>query len=663
MTKHLLSVLIVLMTSAGFCNGTDSLQTLLHKGNLQDTTRANILNAIADFFEDKASDSCVYYANKALALSKDIHYLKGCGTAYNSIGSYYNGKGEYNLALANFIEGYRTYEKAGNKRAMSNLMNSMGNTYMGINNTAKALEAYTKSYDIAAVDSNKYMMAISSIGLGNIHIIQKNPAMALEFFKRAKTIFQAMPDALYPLSVSYTLIGNALVELNTFDEAFLNFDKAVEQLKTLNNTYGIAATYQVIGEAYKKQGNMEEALAYFLKSYTIFTERKAYDDLKNVSLNLSEVYKAKRDFERSLEYYTKYNNFKDSVFNTENNKQLLEVETKYETGKKEQEIAFQKLKLEEQQFQRNVLIVSVIVIILILGLVYNRYSVKQKANTALSKANSDLELKNTIIEQKNHEITDSIKYAQRIQNAILPSADYFSQNLPESFIMFKPKDIVSGDFYWMETVIEPSTGEELVLFAAADCTGHGVPGAMVSVICRDALNRAVKELKITEPGKILDKVRELVLESFGQKKQDTQQAYEVQDGMDISLCCLNKKTNSLQWAGANNSLWIIRKEATELLQIKGNKQSVGLNVNPCPFTTHPLNLNKGDSIYIFTDGIADQFGGPNGKKYKYKQLGDFLLKGAAQPFHLAAQKLDAEFENWRGALEQVDDVLFIGIRV
>jgi len=663
MSKFPLFILILVYSAFGVCsNPVDSLRILLTAKNITDTSRVNLLNAIADNFEESAADSCVYYGKKALELARSVNYLKGCGKAYNSIGSYYNGKGEYRLALANFIEGYKTYEKLNDKRAMSNLMNSMGNTYMGINNTAKALDAYTKSYEIASLDSNKYMMGISSIGLGNMHLLHKNATQALDYFLRAKTIFQKAPNALYPLAVSYTLIGNVFVELNQFDEAFINFKKAVEQLQTLHNTYGIAATYRVIGEAYKKQGDLNKSLEYFEKSFTVFTERKAYDDLKNVSLDISDVYKRKHNFEKALEYYTKYTGFKDSIFNTENNKQLLEVETKYQTGKKEQEIEVQKLKLKEQQFQRNALVVGVIVIILMLVLVYNRYSVKRKANTSLSKVNSDLELKNTIIEQKNVEITDSIKYARRIQNAILPSRERFYKELPESFIIFKPKDIVSGDFYWMETVLN-TIGEKLVLFAAADCTGHGVPGALVSVICRDALNRAVKELGITDPGKVLDKVRELIVETFGQNETWNIHKNEVQDGMDISLCVLNTNTTELQWAGANNPVWLLKKDARVIIHIKGNKQPVGLNSNPLPFTTHSLDVNKDDKIYIFTDGMADQFGGPNGKKFKYKQLNEFLVLNDKNSMGAMAENLNRKFESWRGKLEQVDDVLIIGVKL
>lgn len=258
-------------------------------------------------------------------------------------------------------------------------------------------------------------------------------------------------------------------------------------------------------------------------------------------------------------------------------------------------------------------------------------------------------LKETLneVEEKQKEITDSINYAKRIQEAILPSFDFIKTHLPNSFIYYQPKDIVAGDFYWSEKV-----GNDFFI-AAADCTGHGVPGALVSVVCCNALNRTVNEFKLTEPGKILDKTRELVLESFSKNGGD------IKDGMDISLIRING--NKVKWAGANNPLWYYQNN--ELKEIKANKQPIGKTDNPEPFTTHTIELQKGDSLYLFTDGFADQFGGPKGKKFKYKQLEDLLV--ASNDLSISEQHLTLKntLNNWRGKLEQVDDICVIGIRV
>ena len=252
-----------------------------------------------------------------------------------------------------------------------------------------------------------------------------------------------------------------------------------------------------------------------------------------------------------------------------------------------------------------------------------------------------------MIEEKNKEITDSINYAKRIQSAILPPTKMLDELLPNSFVLYKPKDIVAGDFYWLVK------HNEKVLFAAADCTGHGVPGAMVSVVCNSALYQSVREYNLTEPGKILDKTREIVVEEFAKSEED------VKDGMDIALCSL--EGNILQYAGAHNPLWIIRNN--ELLETKANKQPIGDFDNPTPYITHTIELQKGDSIYIFSDGYPDQFGGPNGKKMKTAQFRTILMEIQEKSIEDQKVLLDNFFEEWKGKLEQLDDVCVIGIKV
>ena len=244
-----------------------------------------------------------------------------------------------------------------------------------------------------------------------------------------------------------------------------------------------------------------------------------------------------------------------------------------------------------------------------------------------------------ITEEKKQEITASITYAKRIQGAILPPKHLISNSLPNSFILYKPKDIVAGDFYWMQKV------DKTVYFAAADCTGHGVPGALVSVICNSALNRSVREFRLSDPGLILDKARELVLEEFEKSEE------EVMDGMDIAL----------KYAGANNPLWLIRNN--EVIETKANKQPIGKFDNPSPFTTHTIQLAKDDCCYIFSDGFVDQFGGEKGKKFKPKRFRELLLSVQDKSMDVQKQLLNEAFEDWRGDLEQVDDVCVIGVKV
>ena len=282
------------------------------------------------------------------------------------------------------------------------------------------------------------------------------------------------------------------------------------------------------------------------------------------------------------------------------------------------------------------------IVIVFSVIIFNRLKItnRQKATIVQQKL---------IVEEKNKEITDSINYAKRIQTAILPSIEKIKTSFPNSFVLYKPKDIVAGDFYWyME-----KAGK--VLIAVADCTGHGVPGAMVSVVCNNALNRAVNDFNLMEPAKILDKTAELVIDAFKKSGED------VKDGMDISLCSFDKENNELEYSGAINSLFYIAEN--KLIEVKGDKQPIGQYANIKPFTNHKIALTKGDTVYLFSDGYHDQFGGEKGKKYMYKRFRELILGISKKEFSKQKVELETEFEQWRGDLEQLDDVCVIGVRV
>ncbi len=278
--------------------------------------------------------------------------------------------------------------------------------------------------------------------------------------------------------------------------------------------------------------------------------------------------------------------------------------------------------------------------------------INQNLEKKVAERTEELHLQKEMVEEKNKEIVDSINYAERLQRAILPTIETIKANLSNSFILFKPKDIVSGDFYWMDIQ------DEHLLISAVDCTGHGVPGAMVSVVGSNSLTRCVKEFGLREPAKILDKMVELVVETF-----EASSGEEVKDGMDMALVSIDLKTNIIEYAGANNPLWILKKGSDEIQEIKANKQPIGKYEHMKPFTGHQIQLEPGDCIYMFTDGYADQFGGPRGKKFKYKTFKNLLVSMADKPMEEQMMLLDYSFEDWRGDLEQVDDVCVIGVRV
>lgn len=379
--------------------------------------------------------------------------------------------------------------------------------------------------------------------------------------------------------------------------------------------------------------------------------------------------------------------------------QLAELAMKYETAKqekkisllqKDQEMVDIKMQAKDTElssrentitlFIFGAIIFGILMIFVVRSNILRKQINKELAaqKDIITEQKNEVEGQKHLIEEKQKEIVDSITYAKRLQEAILPAQEIVDKHLPQNFILYTPKDLVAGDFYWMEVTNDGD--KEITFIAAADSTGHGVPGAMVSVVCSNALNRAVLEFKLTQTGQILDKTRELVLETFSKSTTD------VKDGMDISLLAVIRKNNEIveiNWSGANNPLWyassasayqssdkkIIENEmVTEALEatmheVKANKQPIGKTDNPTPFTTHSIPYVKGTLFYLFTDGYADQFGGPKGKKFKYKQLEELLLELSSQEMSTQKEILNSKFEEWKSGIEQVDDVCIIGIKL
>jgi serine phosphatase RsbU (regulator of sigma subunit) len=414
-------------------------------------------------------------------------------------------------------------------------------------------------------------------------------------------------------------------------------------------------------ETYNSQGELEGAkIGYFKNEIIQSVEIYEHGKLSGFSLQFDSLgnslgHEKYKDGERVnesvhsdelqgiLDYVVDQNKLifvRDSLRTQQIQLEISEVESKAQIAENKSEL--------ERKEQRAYFLYGGVGLLFIFGIfMYNRFRVTSKQKVIIEKQKEEVDEQKALIEESHKEITDSIAYAKRIQSAILPPNSQVNELLSNSFILYKPKDVVAGDFYWLEE----SNGK--VLFAAADCTGHGVPGAMVSVICNGALNRSVREYGLTEPGKILDKARDIVIQEF--EKSDE----EVKDGMDVALCSLEE--NNLQYAGAHNPLWIVREN--EIIETKADKQPIGKYDNLKPYTTHSFELQKDDTIYIFSDGYVDQFGGEKGKKFKSKALRELLLSIQDKSMKEQKNLIDEAFETWRGEHEQIDDVCLIGVRV
>ena len=450
-------------------------------------------------------------------------------------------------------------------------------------------------------------------------------------------------------AVALNNIGVVFNKLNLFDSAIAYSHIALPILKEINYQNGIGSSYHVISKSFLGKNNIDSALYYCEKAYDIGASIGLIEDVQQTSITLSNIYNQKKDFEKSLKYYKIYKLYSDSLYNNTLRSKALKSEFEFEFEAKEiqnQKEQEKKEAIAAEQDLRQKIIIGGIIIVLILVIIftyiiYSRLKITRQQKSIIEDQKKD-------VEEKNIEIMASISYAKRIQEAILPHKKLVEKYMKNSFILYIPKDIVSGDFYWMEHT------EDTLLFAAVDCTGHGVPGAFMSIVGNNGLNKAVREQKIIQPSKILDSLNAHVVESLQQEGDK-----EVKDGMDISLCSLNFTNKMLEFSGAMNPLYIVRNN--EIIQTKGDKQAIGLADKE--FTNHSIQLEEGDSIYSFTDGLPDQFGGPKGKKFTYKKMRELFIDIQKDSPEIRREKIKSSLKEWQGGEEQVDDICIIGVMI
>jgi serine phosphatase RsbU (regulator of sigma subunit) len=446
-------------------------------------------------------------------------------------------------------------------------------------------------------------------------------------------------------------------------EELMHRYSSAEELKKVNQDSLYLGISNLLGKAVKLNDlNSAMYTLVYSKDEDVFkygVRSDNYIDIKNEYKKYPKILKDKMDVGGTIPMYESENGIWLSAFHPIKNSSGKTVAIL------EADIDFSEFKSTVNSTYSRQAIVAVLVVLLITFILLP-YSRKILRDDDLKKKR--FMQQKLIIEQSHREIKDSINYAKRIQSAILPPSNMVKQYLENSFILYKPKDVVAGDFYWLECLKDPNTSKELILVASCDCTGHGVPGAMVSVICNNALNRSVREYKLSNPGEILNQTRKIVIEEFEKSDDD------VQDGMDISLAVIdfdneNHKATIL-WSGANNPLWVIRKEDIEIDEVKANKQPIGKYDKLDEFTTHKIELQKGDIIYLLTDGFQDQFGGETeeeklngGKKFKPARFKDLLFSIRKETMESQKTLINESFKEWKGNLDQVDDICIIGIRL
>ncbi|MEY4110445.1 MAG: hypothetical protein RLZZ46_800, partial [Bacteroidota bacterium] len=597
------------------------------------------------------------YHQKALSQFKKTADIPGQVISLNSIGMQCVNLSLYGEAYDYYFRGLLLAERIGDSIGVSLISENIGNLYTYMEEYSKAENFFKRSLEIEKKNQDPSGYFSVKNNLAAIYFHQKKFDLALKAYEDCMQYYstQTNPE-MHMLSLNNT--AGTLVALKKFSEARLLVEKSLSLIDTNYQKANLSSAYRTLGEVYYNQKNYRQAIGYSMKALHYFSGSEDKEEAGILYQLLANSYECLGDFRQAYHFLEKYRSNLIVNMNTRSRKDLLQKDIQLEFDRKQIEdslklasanrlkdaqLSQQNAELKLKKNQQLYMLITVLLLSSALAVIYKRLKVNQKQKRIIG-------MQKTKVEEQKREILSSIEYARRIQQAILPSEQFMHHHLPEYFLIYQPKDIVAGDFYWMQLI------DETIYLAVCDCTGHGVPGAMVSVVCHNALNRALNEFEEREPGKILDKTRDLVVGNFAGSDEN------VQDGMDASILCFVPGENKVIWSGANHTLWIYRNEKKTIYAVKPDKQAVGKTDNPIPFTTKEIDIGHGDILYLTTDGYADQFGGENGRKLTRKRFKEYLTGIAGLPMKEQQNLLTAYHFEYKGQEEQVDDICVMGIR-
>jgi serine phosphatase RsbU (regulator of sigma subunit) len=670
----------------------DSLLAVLYSSSSADTSKAKVCNTFARTFVPNHPDSIIYYGKKGAALVKSNKVWKS--HLINTIGVGFFYKSEHDSALKYYLIALKLREETGINTLIGSSYNNIAVIYQIKGETEKAMEFYMRNLKFREKIKDDDGIANVCQNIGNLFNEQQDVKSALSYYDRTFQIRKKEKDTLSIAQV-YLNIANCYDILDMQDSVYYYLTYSVPVLLKHNMLDGLAQAYNGLGIYYSKMGNPQLAGNYFTKSKDCYEKM---DDMASVSFELVNIgmskidmkdYKnALRDCEQALPtilevryyeklkycyqclykahkaldhqkealvYHEKYSNLKDSLHNMERTKELTTIELthKHNAEKEIEELKHKKdieIREKEKENQRTFIyfiIFGLCVSIFLIAFVINRLNITKKQKLIIESQKKDVEEQKEIIMEKQKEILDSIHYAKRIQNTLLAHQDFLNENIPQNFVYFNPKDIVSGDFYWAT-----KHGNNFYL-AVCDSTGHGVPGAFMSLLNIGFLTEAINEKNIVETNLIFEYVRERLISGVSKEGQ--------KDGFDGIIVRFNQLTNEITYTAAHNAPILISNN--ELIELSKDKMPVGIGEKKEQFTCHKIQVKQGDMLYFYTDGYADQFGGPKGKKFKYKSLNELLFSISNNSLEKQKQELESNFKNWKGNIEQVDDVCVIGIQI
>jgi serine phosphatase RsbU (regulator of sigma subunit)/Tfp pilus assembly protein PilF len=576
---------------------------------------AESLNYLAEIYSDQGEDSkALEYYQKSLKIKEELRSKKGNAPSH---------EGEISSALEYYQRSLKLDEEIGNDRGITSSLNNLASMYADQGDIAKALEYYQRSLKIQEGIGSKSGIALVLNNLAKIYTDQGDISKALEFHQRSLNIKEEIGNK-DGIALSLTRIGSIYAGLGDADKTKQFGERSLVIAQELGYPTRIKNASKLLSDAYATLGDHKKAFEMHL----LYTEMR--DSLNNEDLKRTIM---RQQFQEEYEKQT----LADSITNAEMQKV------------KDARILAQDATLKGEKNTRYALFGGLGLASIFSMLMYNRFRHTRKQKNVIELQKQEVEERKEQFEQKNREILESINYAKQLQTAVLPPIRVVKEFFAHSFLIYLPSHILSGDFYWMERKGDFS------YFAVADCTGHGVPGAMLSIIGLNGLNHALNQKQHPQPREILTSLSNTVNRHF--ERSDS----TVRDGMDICLCALNNKTLELTYAGANNPVWIARNG--EMIILKADRRAIGHDERDQEFTQQEMQLQKGDTLYLSTDGYHDQFGGDRFKKLKTKVFRSRLLEASTEPMERQRDGHVSYFENWKGDNDQTDDVCVMGIRI
>ena len=621
----------------------------------------------------------LHYYNKSLKIRQENNDKVGIAHSLINLGDIYNSQGDSPKALDYWSKSLKIMEEFNDKKGIATLLNNIGIIYYNQGEINKTLENYGVSLKILQEIGDKKGVATSMYNIGDIYKNQGNYVKAMEYYEKSLKIREEIGDKR---GVAQSLNGYGIIYKNRGDisKAISFYEKSLTIRQEIGDKDGLSYSFINIGGIYLKQKNYAKALEFLTQAMKISQELGYPENIRDAAEDLNKIYKATGNYKLALENYEVYIRMRDSINNIEAQKNTIKQLSKYEFDKQKalddekhkSELDVQAEKAKSNKKKQTIIIFSVSLVLLLLGifsfLLYNRFKTTQKQKQIIEVKEKETQHQKHLIEEKQKEIVDSINYAKRIQYTLLAHEEFLKTNLNEHFTFFNPKDIVSGDFYWATSISLASTtssvASNLFYLAVCDSTGHGVPGAFMSLLNIGFLNEAINEKGITLPSEIFDYVRQKLTDTISKEGQ--------KDGFDGILLCVDKSNNNITYAAANNAPILINQNmgastgsapTQQLIELDADRMPVGVGERKENFKLYTIKANSGDMLYLYTDGYADQFGGPKGKKFKYKQLNELLLANHHLPMKEQHEILKTTFSNWKGELEQVDDVCVIGVGI